>query len=54
MFLSAVSVLVVAQSIFEMPEGLMYNPVYRPCFVKRGQPAKYQFYRKKKVVVFYI
>ena len=27
MFLSAVSVLVVAQSIFEIPEGLMNNPV---------------------------
>jgi len=28
MLLSAVSVLVVAQSIFEIPEGLMNNPVY--------------------------
>jgi len=28
MLLSAVSVLVVAQSIFEIPEGLMYNPLY--------------------------
>jgi len=28
MLLSAVSVLVVAQSIFEVPEGLMNNPVY--------------------------
>ena len=28
MLLSAVSVLVVAQSIFEIPEGLMTNPVY--------------------------
>jgi len=27
MLLSAVSVLVVAQSIFEIPEGLMNNPV---------------------------
>jgi len=30
MLLSAVSVLVVAQSIFEIPEGLMNNPVYFP------------------------
>ena len=29
MLLSAVSVLVVAQSIFEIPEGLMNNPVYQ-------------------------
>ena len=29
MLLSAVSVLVVAQSISEIPEGLMNNPVYR-------------------------
>jgi len=28
MLLSAVSDLVVAQSIFEIPEGLMNNPVY--------------------------
>ena len=28
MLLSAVSVLVVAQSIFEIPEGLMNNPVF--------------------------
>ena len=28
MLLSAVSVLVVTQSIFEIPEGLMNNPVY--------------------------
>ena len=28
MLLSAVSILVVAQSIFEIPEGLMNNPVY--------------------------
>ena len=28
MLLSAVSVLVVAQSSLEIPEGLMYNPVY--------------------------
>ena len=28
MLLSAVSVLVVAQSIFEIPEGLLNNPVY--------------------------
>ena len=28
MFLSAVSVLVVAQSSSEIPEGLMNNPVY--------------------------
>ena len=28
MLLSAVSVLVVAQSIFEIPEGLMNNPVH--------------------------
>jgi len=27
MLLSAVSILVVAQSIFEIPEGLMNNPV---------------------------
>ena len=29
MLLSAVSVLVVAQSIFEIPEGLMNNPVFQ-------------------------
>jgi hypothetical protein len=29
MLLSAVSVLVVAQSSSEVPEGLMNNPVYR-------------------------
>ena len=29
MLLSAVSVLVVAQSISEIPEGLMNNPVFR-------------------------
>jgi len=28
MLLSAVSLLVVAQSIFEIPEGLMNNPIY--------------------------
>jgi len=28
MLLSAMSVLVVAQSIFKIPEGLMNNPVY--------------------------
>ena len=30
MLLSAVSVLVVAQSSSEFPEGLMNNPVYQP------------------------
>jgi len=30
MLLSAVSALVVAQSIFEIPEELMNNPVYTP------------------------
>jgi hypothetical protein len=34
MLLSAVSVLVVAQSISEIPEGLMNNPVY--CYVLCG------------------
>jgi len=28
MLLSAVSILVVAQSVFEIPEGLMNNPVF--------------------------
>ena len=32
MLLSAVSVLVVAQPIFEIPEGLMNNPVYVTTF----------------------
>jgi len=32
MLLSAVSVLVVAQSIFEIPEGLMNNPIYVTTF----------------------
>jgi len=31
MLLSAVSVLVVAQSSSEIPEGLMNNPVYGKC-----------------------
>jgi len=31
MLLSAVSVLVVAQSIFEFPEGLLNKPVYSIC-----------------------
>ena len=30
MLISAVSVLVVAQSCSEIPEGLMNNPVYKP------------------------
>ena len=33
MLLSAVSVLVVAQSIFEIPEGLMNNPVYTATWI---------------------
>jgi len=33
MLLSAVSVLVVAQSSSEIPEGLMNNPVYECIFV---------------------
>ena len=32
MLLSAVSVLVVAQSSSEIPEGLMNNPVFKRCF----------------------
>jgi len=35
MLLSAVSVLVVAQSISEVPEGLMNNPVYFTCFLDK-------------------
>jgi len=31
MLLSSVPVLVVAQSIFEIPEGIMNNPVYYYC-----------------------
>ena len=40
MFLSAVSVLVVAQSISEIPEGLMNNPVYfyQSLKTKKGVP----------------
>ena len=34
MLLSAVSVLVVAQSTSEVPEGLMNNPVYRSQFLR--------------------
>jgi hypothetical protein len=34
MLLSAVSVLVVVQSIFEIPDGLMNNPVYAQTNVK--------------------
>jgi len=37
MLLSAVSVLVVAQSSSEIPEGLMNNPVYKfVCNLRRG------------------
>jgi len=36
MLLSAVSVLVVAQSSSEIPEGLMNNPVYREEHSVRG------------------
>ena len=40
MFLSAVSVLVVAQSSSEIPEGLMNNPVYSSCdYSLRSQPS---------------
>ena len=38
MLLSAVSVLVVAQSSSEIPEGLMNNPVYR-CLLKVLHPV---------------
>jgi len=37
MLLSAVSVLVVAQSISETPEGLMNNPVYRRVLAQYGE-----------------
>ena len=36
MLLSAVSVLVVALSIFEIPEGLMNNPVYYIVEIRRS------------------
>jgi len=36
MLLSAVSVLVVAQSSWEFPEGLMYNPVYTYIYIYKG------------------
>ena len=36
MFLSAFSVLVVAQLISEIPEGLMNNPVYSHIYVSRN------------------
>ena len=39
MFLSAVSVLVVAQSSSEIPEGLMNNPVYGATFVDHRKQA---------------
>ena len=44
MLLSAVSVLVVAQSSSEIPEGLMNNPVFVILFVdiKTRQPSRYQ------------
>jgi hypothetical protein len=38
MFLSAVSALVVAQSIFEIPDGLMNNPVYKIQGMPLGLP----------------
>ena len=45
MLLSAVSVLVVAQSSSEIPEGLMNNPVYTVCrsvrFPEHQKPASY-------------
>ena len=37
MLLSAVSVLVVAQSISEIPEGIMNNPVYIFLYKKDAQ-----------------
>ena len=40
MFLFAVSVLVVAQSSSEIPEGLMNNPVHNELSVKQQQHFK--------------
>ena len=40
MLLSAVSVLVVAQSNSEIPEGLMNNPVLKPCVVSVANKVK--------------
>ena len=45
MFLSAVSVLVVAQSSSEIPEGLMNNPVYVHISIVR--PKQYEFTEEK-------
>ena len=55
MLLSAVSVLVVAQSISEIPEGLMNNPVYRivSIITARGTNSEYMiiiaFPREKRL-----
>ena len=51
MLLSAVSVLVVAQSSSETPKGLMNNPVYIHTFVTTFI-AKLQF--KKKIVCIFL
>jgi len=42
MLLSAVSVLVVAQSIFEIPEGLMNNPVHAARLFSLQTPGELQ------------
>ena len=44
MLLSAVSVLVVAQSSSEVPEGLMNNPVYIYTYIRKERKEK----KKKK------
>ena len=51
MLLSAVAVLVVAQSSSEIPEGLMNNPVYRSTMstmINRGAVTNDTFYLDKR------
>ena len=49
MLLSAVSVLVVAQSSSEIPEGLMNNPVYPPVIMLKLQKEKLLFGDIKRI-----
>ena len=54
MLLSTVSVLVVAQSSSEIPEGLMNNPVLRLCHLlyRAGSSASSVMFLKVKVTLF--
>ena len=46
MLLSALSVLVVAQSSSEIPEGLMNNPVYSDTYPTRCNVTQFIYFRK--------